>query len=94
MASSWSTVATTRSSLLAGKVVYLAGILDLYSRKVAWWNTSDLLATELVTNAWKKAWEKHTAEIPGLLHHSDRGCQYASKEFRNLCWLNTMQELQ
>lgn len=31
--------------------LYLAGILDLYSRKVAGWNTFDSLATELVTNA-------------------------------------------
>ena len=63
--------------------LYLAGILDLYSRKVAGWNTSDSLATELVTCAWKKAWKKHRPD-PGLLHHSDRGCQYASKEFRSL----------
>ena len=63
--------------------LYLARILDLYSRKVAGWNTSDSLATELATTAWKKAWKKHRPD-PGLLHHSDRGCQYASKEFRNL----------
>lgn len=63
--------------------LYLAGILDLYSRKVAGWNTSDSLPTELVTRAWKKAWKKHRPD-PGLLHHSDRGWQYASKEFRSL----------
>lgn len=63
--------------------LYLAGILDLYSRKMVSWNTSESLATELVTRAWKKACEKHRPD-PGLLHHSDRGCQYASKEFRNL----------
>ncbi len=39
--------------------LYLAGILDLYSYKVAVWNTSDSLAAEFVTNAWKKAWKKH-----------------------------------
>jgi transposase InsO family protein len=61
----------------------LAGILDFYSRKVAGWNTSDSLAAELVTVAWKKAWEKHRP-APGLRHHSDRGCQYASRDFRNL----------
>ncbi len=60
--------------------LYLAGILDLYSRKVTGWNTSDSLATELVTRAWKQAWKKHRPD-PGLLDHSDRGCQYASKEF-------------
>ena len=53
--------------------LYLAGILDLYSRKVAGWSTSDSLAAELVTVAWKKAWEKHRT-APGLLHHSDREC--------------------
>jgi len=63
--------------------LYLAGILDLCSRKVAGWNTSDSLDTANVVRAWQKAWKKHRP-APGLLHHSDRGCQYASKEFRRL----------
>jgi putative transposase len=63
--------------------LYLAGILDMYSRKVTGWNTPDSLATDLVKCAWKKAWKKHRPE-PGQRHHSDRGCQYASKEFRSL----------
>jgi transposase InsO family protein len=36
--------------------LYLAEILDLYYRKVTGWNTSNSLATEFVTRAWKKAW--------------------------------------
>jgi transposase InsO family protein len=50
---------------------------------VAGWNTSDSLDTANVVRAWQKAWKKHRP-APGLLHHSDRGCQYASKEFRRL----------
>jgi len=63
--------------------LYLAGIMDLYSRKIVGWNTSESLTTPLVTKAWEKAWENRRPS-PGLLHHSDRGCQYASKEFRSL----------
>jgi transposase InsO family protein len=63
--------------------LYLAGILDLFSRKVVGWNVESTLAGELVVKAWKKAWQKRQP-APGLLHHSDRGCQYASAEFRDL----------
>lgn len=63
--------------------LYLAGILDLYSRKVVGWNTEISLATELVVKALEKAWAKRRP-APGLLHHSDRGCQYASEAFRSL----------
>jgi transposase InsO family protein len=37
----------------------------------------------IMSNVWKKVWKKHRPD-PGLLHHSTRGCQYASKEFRSL----------
>jgi transposase InsO family protein len=63
--------------------LYLAGILDLYSHMVVGWNTEVSLATELVVKALEKAWAKRRP-APGLLHHSDRGCQYASEAFRSL----------
>ena len=63
--------------------LYLAGILDLYSRKAVGWNTGSTLETELVVGAWEKAWKSRRPD-PGLVHHSDRGCQYSSQAFRSL----------
>ncbi len=63
--------------------LYLAGILDLCSRRVAGWNVSDELTTPLVVGAWEKAWQK-SKPPRGLLHHSDRGCQYASQRYQDL----------
>ena len=58
--------------------VYLAVVLDLFSRKVVGWSLSDSLATPLVSTALKNAIESRRPETDQLLHHSDRGCQYTS----------------
>jgi len=63
--------------------LYLAGIMDLFSRKIVGWNTAADLSTPLVTRAWDKAWNLRRP-CPGLLHHSDRGSQYASSAFQAL----------
>jgi putative transposase len=63
--------------------LYLAAVMDLFSRKIVGWNLSSSLCTSLVTGAWTNAW-RHRRPPPGLLHHSDRGCQYASAAFRDL----------
>lgn len=57
--------------------LYLAGILDACTRRVVGWQASQTLAAELVTQAWQKA-VRSRRPGPGLLHHSDRGVQYAS----------------
>jgi putative transposase len=63
--------------------LYLAAIMDLFSRKIIAWTTSDSLETTLVTEALQQALAlRHPAA--GLLHHSDRGCQYASSSYRLL----------
>jgi putative transposase len=65
---------------LRTEFVYLAVILDAFSRKVVGWELDRTLATRLV----KAALEKAVAERqppPGLVHHSDRGVQYASDEY-------------
>ncbi|WP_338113337.1 IS3 family transposase [Paenibacillus artemisiicola] len=61
--------------------LYLASILDLYTKQIVGWNLSDHMTTDLVLEALKRA---HAAKRPGkdLLHHSDRGSQYASNEYR------------
>ncbi len=60
--------------------VYLAAVLDAYSRRVVGWSMKNHLRTELVMEALEMAlWRRDPA--PGLVHHSDRGSQYASLSF-------------
>ncbi len=61
--------------------LYLAGVMDLYSRRIVGWAMSERIDTTLVLQAWNMAIE-HRRPDPGLIFHSDRGVQYASKEFR------------
>lgn len=63
--------------------LYVAAIMDLYSRKIVGWASSDSLATTVVSQAFQYAWASRRP-APGLLHHSDRGCQYASGPYRTL----------
>lgn len=63
--------------------LYLAAVMDLYSRKIVGWATANHLKTSLVATALQNASAaRHPG--PGLLHHSDRGCQYASTDYRSL----------
>ena len=55
--------------------VYLAAVVDLFSRKVVGWAISTSLATELVSDALRCAVERRRPDGKQLLHHSDRGCQ-------------------
>lgn len=61
--------------------LYLAVVLDLYSRQVVGWSTRSDLRTELVLDALNMAVQSRRPK-PGLLFHSDRGIQYASDAFR------------
>jgi len=63
--------------------LYLAVVIDLYSRKVVGWSMSNRMKTQLVCDALRMAiWQRRPKA--GLIHHSDRGSQYASKAFRKL----------
>ena len=63
--------------------LYLAVVLDLFSRKVVGWAMDSNMETGLITNALKMA--LRTRKPPkGLLHHSDRGSQYASNAYQQL----------
>jgi putative transposase len=68
-------VATTQGWL------YLAMILDVYSRAVVGWSMSAACDEELVENALNMAVVRRRPKA-GLLHHSDRGCQYTSRAYR------------
>jgi putative transposase len=60
--------------------VFLAAILDRYSRKVIGWAISQRIDAELCVAALKVALEQHQPP-PGCIHHSDRGLQYACAEY-------------
>lgn len=61
--------------------LYLAVIIDLYSRKAVGWALSSRLTTPLVLEALRMAyWRRKPTQ--GLIHHSDRGSQYAAEDFQ------------
>lgn len=66
-----------------GRWLYLAVVLDLFSRRVVGWHLSDSLAQELPLEALKMALRLRQPE-EGLIHHSDRGVQYTATAYREL----------
>jgi len=62
--------------------LYLAGIMDFYSRRIVGWAMDQHIDTQLVLAAWNMA-QTHRQPPPELVFHSDRGCQYASADFRH-----------
>lgn len=86
--------------------LYLAIILDTYSRRIVGWSLSERLERGLAVSTLEKALESRQPP-PGLIHHTDRGSQYASRDYRELvdatglvfsmsrkgdCWDNAMAE--
>lgn len=86
--------------------LYLATVMDLFSRKIVGWALNERLHTPLVMDALNMAWQRRKPGT-GLLHHSDRGSQYTSEVYRQAlecleavqrmsnkgeCWDNAVQE--
>jgi transposase InsO family protein len=86
--------------------LYLAAVIDLCSRRVVGWSMAEHMRTDLVNDALGMALARRSPG-PGLLHHSDRGVQYASDDYRHLleqngiecsmsgrgdCWDNAVME--
>jgi len=69
--------------------LYLAVVLDLYSRRIVGWAMSDSLHRQLVIDALQMALTARRPP-PGLVHHSDRGSQYASDDYQLLLTRNRM----
>ena len=61
--------------------LYVAVVIDLFSRKVVGWSVADHMRVDLVTDAFDMAVARRNVE-PGLIFHSDRGSQYASNAMR------------
>ena len=70
--------------------LYLAGVLDLCSRKIVGWSMADHMKTDLVSDALEMAIARRRPG-EGLLHHSDRGVQYASDDYTHLLATHGMQ---
>jgi putative transposase len=66
---------------------YLATVIDLASRKVVGWSLADHMRTELVEDALTMAFANRSP-AEGVIFHSDRGCQYTSRDFADLARAN------
>jgi putative transposase len=67
--------------------LYLAVVIDVFSRKVVGWSMADHLRAELVIDALDMAvWNRRP--LTDLIHHSDKGCQYTSLAFGRRCQEN------
>lgn len=66
-----------------GGYLYLAVIIDLYSRRVVGWYIHNRMTKELVIEALKMALRQRKPK-PGLIIHSDRGSQYCSHDYQNI----------
>lgn len=67
--------------LKSGGFAYLASLMDLCSRRVVGWSVDGRMTDSLVIDALQKAIALRQPP-PGLVHHSDRGGQYASRDYR------------
>jgi putative transposase len=75
---------------LREEFVFLAVVLDAYSRRVIGWALDRTLEEELTLSALRMALSRRVVE-PGLVHHSDRGSQYASGDYTGLLKENGVQ---
>jgi putative transposase len=86
--------------------LYLSAVLDLFSRRIVGWSVADHMRTELISDALLMAIGRRQP-LGNLLHHSDRGSQYASADYQQLlkrqgvqvsmsrkgnCWDNAVME--
>lgn len=65
--------------------LYLATVIDLFSRRVIGWSLAEHMRTSLVVDALETAVATRGGHVGGVIFHSDRGCQYTSAEFGELC---------
>ena len=63
--------------------LFLAVVIDLFSRQVVGWSLREDMTSKIVIDALRMAWfKRHQGKHAGVLFHSDRGSQYASGAFR------------
>jgi len=76
---------------LRTEFIYLAVVLDAYSRWVIGWDLGRTLQAELAIRALQMALSQRSWKAEGLIHHSDRGVQYASTDYTDLLEQNEIQ---
>ena len=65
--------------------LFLAVVIDLFSRQVVGWSLHEDMTRDIVIDALRMAWfKRHPGKQAGLIFHSDRGSQYASQDFREV----------
>ena len=65
--------------------LFLAVVIDLFSRQVIGWSLRPDMTRDIVIDALRMAWfKRHPSKQAGLIFHSDRGSQYASKDFKDV----------
>jgi transposase InsO family protein len=65
--------------------LFLAVVIDLFSRQVLGWSLQETMTRDIVIDALRMAWfKRHPSKQAGLIFHSDRGSQYASNDFRDV----------
>jgi len=72
--------------------LYLATVLDVFSRRVLGFAIADHMRAELVCEALEMAIATRGGHVAGVIFHSDRGSQYSSAEFRALCEVHGVQQ--
>ena len=97
---------TTEFVISSSGKLYLAAVLDLFSRFIVGWAVSAVNARHVTIKALEMALKRRCPDI-GLLHHSDQGCTYASEDYQDLleargivcsmsrrgnCWDNAVME--
>ncbi|WP_374940070.1 IS3 family transposase [Streptomyces finlayi] len=70
--------------LQGGKFLYLATVLDCFSRKIVGWSIADHMRTDLVADALRMA-ARTRGSLDGAVFHSDHGAQYGSRAYASLC---------
>ena len=65
--------------------IYLAAVLDLNKRRIVGWACSDSPDSELTAKALQMAYESR-GRPRGIMFHSDQGCHYTSRRFRQVLW--------
>lgn len=65
--------------------LFLAMVIDLFSRQVVGWSLRKDMTRDIVIDALRMAWfKRYPSKLSGLMFHSDRGSQYASKDLRDI----------
>ncbi|WP_110927710.1 IS3 family transposase [Bacillus massiliglaciei] len=62
--------------------LYLASVMDLFSRKIVGWSVDKTMTKDLVINALDRAYNRQQRPLGSVLHHSDCGSQYCSKDYQ------------